>query len=53
MTFSSSLTVLSAATFHCGVHDAQTGDGGVPEEVQRQEEAQGEGMFLTGLHQMS
>lgn len=30
------------ATFHRGVHDAQTGDCGVPEEIQRQKETQGE-----------
>lgn len=30
------------ATVHCGVHDAQTGDGRLLEEVQREEEAQGE-----------
>lgn len=32
---------LPAATLHGGLHDAQAGDGGVPEEVQRQEETQG------------
>lgn len=32
---------LPTATLHCCLHDAQTGDGGMPEEVQRQEEAQG------------
>lgn len=31
-----------AATVHCCLHDAQAGDGGVPEEIQRQEETQGE-----------
>ena len=36
-----SLPPLTAATFHGGVHDAQTGDGGVPEEVQCQEKTQG------------
>lgn len=30
------------ATLHCGVYDAQTGDCGVPEEIQRQKETQGE-----------
>lgn len=30
------------ATFHRGIHDAQTGDCGVPEEIQRQKETQGE-----------
>lgn len=30
-----------AATLHGGVHDAPAGDGWVPEEVQRQEEAEG------------
>lgn len=29
------------ATLHRGLHDAQTGDGGVPEEVQRPQEAEG------------
>lgn len=32
---------LPAATLDCGLHDAQTGDGRVPEEVQRQEETEG------------
>ena len=32
---------LSAATLNSGLHDAQTGDGGVPEEVQCQKETQG------------
>lgn len=39
--FSHSLSCFSTATLHCGVHDAQTGDGGMPEEVQCQEETQG------------
>lgn len=32
---------LSPATIHSGVYDAQTGDRGVPEEIQCQEETQG------------
>jgi len=32
---------VSIATLHGGLHDAPAGDGGVPEEVQRQEETQG------------
>lgn len=31
-----------AATVHCSLHDAQAGDRGVPEEIQRQKETQGE-----------
>lgn len=34
--------ILPAATVHCSLHDAQAGDCGVPEEIQRQEETQGE-----------
>lgn len=33
------------ATFHRGLHDAQTGDGGVPQEIQRQKETQGKRPF--------
>lgn len=32
---------LPTATLDGGLHDAQTGDSGVPEEVQRQEETEG------------
>lgn len=35
------LCLVHPATVHSGVHDAQTGDSGVPEEIQRQEETQG------------
>lgn len=37
----SSSSLRHAATVHSGIHDAQTGDCGVSEEIQRQEEAQG------------
>lgn len=39
--FSALFSCLPTATLHSGVHDAQTGDGRMPEEVQRQEETQG------------
>lgn len=37
----SSSSLRRAATVHSGVHDAQTGDCGVSEEIQRQKETQG------------
>lgn len=38
------------ATLHCGVHDAQTGNSRVPEEVQRKKETQGLLMSLFRSH---
>lgn len=35
------IALFPAATFHCGVHDAQTGNSRVPEEVQCEKETQG------------
>lgn len=36
------LLLVFSATLHCGLNDAQTGDGGMSEEIQRQKETQGE-----------
>lgn len=40
--FSHGVESFFTATLHCGVHHAQAGDCGLPEEIQCQEETQGE-----------
>lgn len=39
--FNIMIPLFLTATLHCGVHDAQTGNSRVPEEVQRKKETQG------------